>query len=80
MNRIGRLGSPVESNPAVAMTDGTKPPKMKVLRAGDDCPHCRRGILRLLNRDEKRRYKRIQKLKVVPEAILYCDSCSKANR
>ena len=79
MSQIERLGSLVDFDPSPSMTmgNGQKPPD--ILRAGDSCPHCRPGILRFLNRDEKRRYARQQNLKVVPKDVLYCDKCRQGN-
>lgn len=80
MSQIERLGNLVDFDPSPSMTmgNGEKPPD--ILKVGDDCPHCRYGVLRALGREEKRRYMRHNNIKVTPEMVLYCDRCRKGNR
>lgn len=80
MIRIERLGNLMDfdPSPSMMMGNGQKPPD--IMRAGDDCPHCRIGLLRFLGRSEKRKYARRQNLKIVPKDVLYCDSCARGNR
>ncbi len=82
MIRIERLGNLVDFDPSPSMTmgNGQKPPDVEIMNVGDDCPHCRRGILRALGREDKRRYMRRNNIKVTPKLILYCDKCRQGNR